>query len=82
MKLVVNQIVCYQNQPVRVVRGAPVRFGERRVVIERRDGRRLAVKVSLLTPHAADVLLLCAHEKEPGKCDVRGCQYHPSTPLM
>ena len=54
MKLEVNQIVYYQNNPVRVIRGAPVRFGEKRVVIERRDGKRIAVKVSLLTMRAPD----------------------------
>ncbi|RPJ29436.1 MAG: hypothetical protein EHM33_00895 [Chloroflexi bacterium] len=68
MKLEVNQIVYYQNQPVRVVRGAPVRFGEKRVVIERRDRRRLAVKVSLLTKRAVDGATGCASCAHADEC--------------
>ena len=48
-----NDLVIYKGQPMRVIRGAPVRYGEKRVVVERvRDSRRFTVKVSLLTKRA------------------------------
>ena len=74
MKLEVNQIVFYQNQPVRVVRAAPVRFGEKRVVIQPRSGRRRAVKVSLLTLRAVDeTVRICSRCGTTNTKDFQDC---------
>lgn len=52
----INDLVFYKGQQMRVIRGAPVRYGEKRAVVERvSDKRRFTVKQSLLTQRAPDV---------------------------